>query len=251
MSNDEKPDFEDEEAIEELYKYSQYVYEEELSKYSRIDDKATKYLSVLIAVIGVFSLLGKQLFGDIIPPENIIQIFSLIFATLLFSGLVYSSYLLFGVLNLQTIQKIKLDDDMIIFFKSYSKFQILEAISVDYKKATINNEKCTTKKVKILTKAYNSIAITSVFLFLFIAISIVNEWNNSDVNHPTRSEKMTIEDSNVNLEASKLKDDNKDQKQTGKNSEPVVTSPGLKLSVENYDSGLNDNATKALNEKKD
>ncbi len=62
---------------------------------------------------------------------------------------------------------------------------------------------------------------------------------------------MVIKNSSVSSEDEKPKDDDAAKKNTVKSSEPAVSSPGLKLSLENYDSGLNDEVTTVLNEKND
>ena len=59
---------------EELYKHSKYVLDEEISRFGRIEDKAARFITVVTSLLAVFALTGRQLFGELIPAENNMEI---------------------------------------------------------------------------------------------------------------------------------------------------------------------------------
>ncbi len=184
-----------EKNFEELYKYSQSVLEEEARRSKRIDDKSAKYLSILTAIIGLYTLLGKQIFADIIPPQNITQWIVLISAFLVMVVLVYAWSLLFQVINTRKIETPSLNNAMLLYFADnslYGKKGVFYGLSERNKDVYLNNKKIVRSKADLLSKAYKFIALTVILLLVFVASTIVNEWNEKqEITSPTVEYKIT------------------------------------------------------------
>ena len=166
-------------SLEELYKYSKDVLAQETQRSSRIDDKATKYLSIVTAILGLYALLGKQLFADIIPPNDIFQAIALFFATLLLASLVFSWSILFKIIKTRPIYLLTLSDETLTY---YSKKNLYGEKGIYYEMAQKNKELVEKNKDRIdsksmlLYKAYKAIVLTVILLLIFIISTVVNEW---------------------------------------------------------------------------
>ena len=191
---------EENKSYEALYKYSKEVYEEELKKFSRIDDKATKFLAILTALVGGYSLLGRQIFSDIIPPHNNYDWFSLISGLLVFIGLIVTGVLIFRVIKLADLKKVDLSNEMLVYFKDNNINSIHEGLSWNYKESYEHNLKATEKKTRLLTVGYYSIGVTIAFFILFVISNVVNEWNtnNGNTSLPTSIKGEAMSEKNVN-----------------------------------------------------
>ena len=53
----------------ELYDLSKEIFYEELSRSQRIDEKASKYLTMLTFLLGIFASLSGKLLYSILPPK--------------------------------------------------------------------------------------------------------------------------------------------------------------------------------------
>src|SRR5208283_5521963 len=96
------------EKYKELYNLSKEVLNEELSRFTRIDDKAVKYLSVLTLVAGISGFFGKWIIDNLIPPKTGTEWALVILAFLLFIMIFVSWSLIFNVLRLHNITKMPL-----------------------------------------------------------------------------------------------------------------------------------------------
>ena len=61
------------EKYRELYSLAKEVYNSELNRFDKIDDKAAKYLTSLTFVIGIFGLFGKWIIAEALPPSNLVE----------------------------------------------------------------------------------------------------------------------------------------------------------------------------------
>lgn len=93
------------EKYKELYYLSKEVLNEELSRFNRFDDKATKYLSILTLVAGMSGFFGKWLIDNLIPPKTGLEWTLIVIGSLLFIMIFVSWFLIFNVLKMHTITK--------------------------------------------------------------------------------------------------------------------------------------------------
>lgn len=165
------------EKYKELYNLSKEVLNEELSRFSRIDDKATKYLSILTLVAGVSGFFGKWLIDNLIPPKTTTEWELVILGALLFIMIFVSWFLIFNVLRIHTIIKMPLDAETIDFFDNNELIDIYYALAKGNKDALEENRKITNQKSRRLYHEYISIIINGIILILFLTIFVVHSWN--------------------------------------------------------------------------
>ena len=61
------------EKYRELYSLSKEVYNSELDRFHRVEDKASRYLTCLTFVIGIFGLFGKWIITEALPPSSLVE----------------------------------------------------------------------------------------------------------------------------------------------------------------------------------
>ena len=215
---------------EELYKYSKDVLDEEFQRFKKIDDKATRYLSILTAIIGIYALLGRLTFANLIPPENIVQGVTLVLGISVLAALLYSWYLLFKAVRLHEVKKPPLTDEVFNYFNGNDTSDILYGLAWNNKLAFETNRKTSDEKTKILSKGYRSIAIAVSLLVLFVISSGINEWY-SDA---TTLKQEVITNGEITMpENDTTKAD--EVKEEPKTPEPDVAPPELDTVRESYD----------------
>lgn len=165
-----------EKKYEELYKYSKDLLKEELDRIKALDAKAAMYLSVMGILIGSFSLLGRQVFGDIIPPQSFIQWVVLAFGLLTLAGFIAAAVYLYRVVNQHEVRRLPLKKEVFNAVKEHDIEKIHYSWAVRCRKAFVHNRKTSIRKSNLLKCAYYLIAISLFFLIVFIFSSAVNQW---------------------------------------------------------------------------
>ncbi len=154
----------------ELYDLSKEVFNEEIERYFRADDRATKYLGWLTFFIGALGFLIKWVISDMIPPKNCIACISVILTILVFFASVISWYLAFYVSKQKKLRKIPINEPMQRLFEKDSQ-TIYRSLVLSIESAMLENREITDRKFKLLTYSYNSILV-AMSLFVMLAISI-------------------------------------------------------------------------------
>jgi len=114
------------EKYRELYELSKEVFAEELARSERIDNKASKYLTALTFLLGVFVTFNKQILGSTIPPTNILEWQINIVDILLLVMMVRAWFVIFSVFKIHQYAKIPID---IEFFDNNKLIDIYYAMS--------------------------------------------------------------------------------------------------------------------------
>ena len=99
------------EKYKELFELSKDVFAEELSRSERIDNKASKYLTALTFLLGVFAVFNKQILQSTIPPDNSLEWIIIIIDILLLFLMVVSWFVIFSVFKIHQYAKIPIDID--------------------------------------------------------------------------------------------------------------------------------------------
>lgn len=165
------------EKYKELYDLSKEVLNEELNRFTRIDDKAAKYLSVLTLVAGAATFFGKWLIDNLMPPKTALEWILIIVAFLLCVMIFISWCMIFNVLKLHDVTKIPLNDETIKFFDDNELVNIYYALAKGNKEALAKNRITTDLKSKQLYMGYNAIIACGLCLVLFLSFFIAYKWN--------------------------------------------------------------------------
>jgi len=163
---------------EELYNLSKEVFAEEITRFERIDSKAAKYFTVLLAMMGLIGVLLKWLSDTILPPSSGLEWLLLIVAIVLFVSIAISWFLAFSVLRIHELKKQSINSKTIQFFRNNNLVNIYYGLARLNAEGVKDNRKATNRKSRKLYQAYWMISITMLLLvllgFLFIFYACTN-----------------------------------------------------------------------------
>lgn len=169
------------EKYKELYELSKQVLEEELNRFTRIDDKAAKYLSALTLVAGAAAYFGKWVIDNLIPPKTFLELVLVIIAASLCAAIFVSWFLIFNTLRLHNLTKPPLNDETIKFFDDNIMIDIYYALTKGNRDALKVNRDTTDGKSRRLYRGYNAMIFSVIFLVVFLTLFVAYSWNNPKI----------------------------------------------------------------------
>lgn len=234
---------------EELYKHAKSVFDEELSRFSRIEDKAGRFLTVITALLAVYALAGRQLFGDLLPPENKLELFIVVNAFLVLVSLLFSWAYAFRTLHLQGIKKAPLNNQILDFFRENQIVDIYYAMSEQYSKSLEYNQNINDLKASNIKKSFWFIVLTVILFFIFLIANGFNTSINSktknsneivtNFKHEIQPTVIKVYDCKENKQMSENDSNNTDSKPDKESSNsqpnPDVVAPEFNIVTESFD----------------
>jgi len=215
------------EKYKELYDLSKEVLKEELSRFTRVDDKAAKYLSVLTLVAGAAAYFGKWVIDNLIPPKTVLEWALVIIAAFLCATIFVSWFLIFNALRLHNLTKLPLNDETIKFFDDNRMIDIYYALAKGNRDALKVNRDTTDLKSRRLYHGYKAIIVSGFILVAFLSLFVVHSWNSpKTVKQDERSLTMTKEKNEKPQGSEKPSSDKPD---------PNVVPPTYDVVTEGYD----------------
>lgn len=159
---------------EELYNHSKYVFDEEASRFSRVEDKAARFITVVTSLLAVYALTGRLLFGDFLPVETPSDIVLIVLASLVLLGLLASWGFAFQAMHIQGLKKAPLNDELLSFYNDNELINIYYSMSKRFSEHLVHNRSLTNLKAKNIKRSFWLIVSTVVFFALFILSSAIN-----------------------------------------------------------------------------
>lgn len=159
---------------EELYKHAKYVFDEEISRFGRVEDKAARFITVVTSLLAVYALTGRQLFGDLMPAENIIQKLLLTLAALVLVGLLSSWGFAFYAMHVQGMRKAPLNNKLLSFYNDNELINIYYGMAKQFSVSLEHNRAITDLKAHRIKRSFWCVVATVMFFTLFIIVSAVN-----------------------------------------------------------------------------
>lgn len=178
METKQEPPKIDREKLKVLYEYVKSQFEDEKSRYARLEDKSSKYLTSLNVAIPIFLFIfTKFLEGFTNKEVNCLFMFMTI-TCVSFSFLCFCSAwsFIFRSLKLRNVERPSIESDVFDLFKKYN----LEKMYVDRARAYASAAKAyrqqNLNKTKLMLKAYNEITcatwsfLVSILLIILIKV---------------------------------------------------------------------------------
>lgn len=162
---------------EELYKLSKDGLDEELKRFHQLDEKASRFLSVLSILLVVSGFAGKFAVESVVPPVNLLDWLCLVSALVFIISILIALLIVFSVLMIQNLIKIPMSKTLINFFDTYIYLDAIYALTKGNIDAVTENRNITDRKVKKLTWAYWIIFISIIFAIIFVFAIVVQKWN--------------------------------------------------------------------------
>lgn len=161
---------------EELYKLSKEGLDEELSRFRRLDEKASRYFTVLSILLVALSLAGWFALDLFLPPSNILDWLCLSTAIPVFLCCLVALYFIFSVLRTQPLTKFPVDNELLQFFNKHRYLDILYALTRGNINAVAENRAITDRKTRRLTWGYRFIVVLIIFLLVFALAIVARTW---------------------------------------------------------------------------
>jgi len=165
------------EKYKELYDLSIKVLEEEQQRANRLDEKASRYFSVISFLIGIYGILGSRVITDCIPYKGWMDIILIIFGFVILLGLIIAWFLCFAVFRQHVVVKIPLNEEMIKFFNENELIDIHYTLSKANKDALKENREITDNKSSLLARTYKVLSVIFILMVLMIFIFSMNVWS--------------------------------------------------------------------------
>lgn len=212
------------EKYKELYDLSKEVFSEELGRSARIDDKASKYLTVITFLLGAYAFFCKRILDSILPPKSFLEWFLVIVAGLLLLFLIIAWFIIFWIFKIHEFIKIPIDID---FFKDNKLIDVYYGLSKGIKINLLENRKQINRKSKNLYYGYISICVIVVTLVILSILFATHAWLN-----------QTIKINPVIMRSTTMVEDPKEpkpEKPTEQEPNYDITPPNFDLVTEGFD----------------
>jgi hypothetical protein len=168
------------EKYKALYELSLKILEEEQNRMNRLDEKASRYFSVLSFLIGIYGIFCSKIISDCIPAKGWLDGSLLGLGCLALIGLVVAWLLCFAIFRQHMIKKIPLNDKMVSFFNNNNLADIHYALSKANKDALAENRKVSDKKSSLLAFTYKVLSAVIFFVILMGIVSGVMIWSSKN-----------------------------------------------------------------------
>lgn len=171
---------------EALFNHSKYVFDEESARFTRVEDKASKSITIITSLLAVYALTGRQIFGDLIPISSYVDKLLVILASLVLLGLLTSWFFAFRALQIQGLKKAPLNDKVLSFYNDENLVDIYYAMSKNFSNSLPYNRIITDAKATNIKRSHWCTVATVVFFILFIVSFAINE----NLQHEVKSNKL-------------------------------------------------------------
>jgi hypothetical protein len=157
------------EKYKELYSYSTDILVKEHERFNRADEKASKYGTTFIFLIGAIGFFDKAVLEEMLPPHGIIEWALLVLGV---GGLIFSLwgwYEASSVIRLYPYVSRRLDEDMLSFFRKETLLNVYYALAKENSEAYQENLGFAQIKHERLIKVAGRLRI-SVLILVAVAI---------------------------------------------------------------------------------
>ena len=148
---------------EVFYGLSRELYQQELDRSAVIENKASKFFSVITIILGGFGFFSRSVFNTFIPPNSELELLMIVLIALLFLSVIASWFYLFSVLRVSRWERVNIEPD-------YFEKNELGDIYIGHAKAITNsmysNVKNNEEKAASLQRAYKLMKISIIILIL-------------------------------------------------------------------------------------
>ena len=163
---------------EELYRLSKEGLDEELSRFKRVDEKASRYFSALSILLVVSGFAGRPTLEAMLPPTTLWDWLSVGCGLALLLSLLTAVLVVFSVLRTSyQLTKMPVSHELVRFFDDHQYLDIIYALSKGNVEAVDENRRVSDQKIFRLAWGYRLILLSIFFMALFMLTIVVGAWN--------------------------------------------------------------------------
>ncbi len=165
------------EKYKELFTLSLEAYHEQHKRYEGMSDKASKYITALTLLIGIYVYFVKLLLDNFsIHSKDWCEWTLVVIGLLLFLDSLGTWFILLRVLRLEHLYVIPMNDETIKFYDDNRLIDIYYAMAKGIKDTLIVNEDAISKKSKLLGIAYLLLIFYTSLFFIFSVFYLIYKW---------------------------------------------------------------------------
>lgn len=169
----------EEDKFKELFDLSLYALKEEQERFKRIEEKASKYFTILTVLLGVYGFFVKWIIENIKTPRSDIENLFILLSFVLVCLIFYAWNMMLKILKTRGITKIPMNDEMVDFFEKNKRKDIYKSLAKKNGEVLNKNIEMTEEKADLLDKSHKIIIAMGWFLlfysFLFGIMHIYNK----------------------------------------------------------------------------
>ena len=169
------------EKYKELYDLSIKVLEEEQQRANRLDEKASRYFSVISFLIGIYGILCSRIIIDCMPHKEWVDVTLIGLGFAILIGLIIAWFLCFAVFRQHVIVKIPLNEEMIEFFNDNKLLDIYYTLARANKDALKENRKISDNKSSLLAWTYRALSVVFIFMAVMIFLFGMDIWHKKNL----------------------------------------------------------------------
>lgn len=158
---------------EVLYKLSLDVYNERLTSFQHIQEKASKYFTALTFLIGFSLYYSKWILNRLPHCLSFIDWVMLIESAILITLLIITWFTLLKILRVENFKILPLDDGLLNFFVNNKQIDIYYTMSKGIKEAVKINNETYNKKSGLLSKSYYLLTIDTILIIISLILYVI------------------------------------------------------------------------------
>jgi hypothetical protein len=181
------------EKYKKLFEYSQSAVKDEFERFKNTEQKASNYLSVLTLVLAGAGFFVNWVLERFVPPHNYIEWLLFSLSALILICIATAWYFLFSALGLTDLKVLRLDDEILEFFRQHEDVDVYYYMSQSLSEGLKKNRKTVQDKIAKLKVAYSIICFTVVLLVAFAGFYSYQRWQAPPVKEKNMAEQNTTE----------------------------------------------------------
>ena len=164
---------------EHLYQLTKEGMQEELARFTRIEEKASRYLRVLGLLFVLGSFAGVSVLERFVPPTSLAE-WATLTSALMFLGCVLVALLLsFSVMTVKRLKKIPITDELVTFYDEHAHIDIVDFLTRRNIEAVEYNTHITNQRTRRISWAYGFIIASMLLIAAFLSAALVVYWRAS------------------------------------------------------------------------
>jgi len=167
---------------QELYQLAKEDFAAEVERLSRIEAKATAWLSVLTLLIGVYGLMAGWTLKRVLPPANGIEWVILVLSGLIVLSFAVSWIYVFRVLTVDHRPALAVNTAVIDFYDQNALVSIYYAMAKRISQGSEENRNLLSQKAMRLTKGYYGLITSGILVVIMAIASVSYAWKNPENN---------------------------------------------------------------------
>jgi hypothetical protein len=171
------------EKYKELYTYSTDVLLKEQERFNRADEKASKYSTTFVFLLGIVAFFDKWVLDNLKWPDFPLALpsdmaLSMAAVVGLFALLTSAAgwFLTNHVIKLRPIVSRPLNQEILDFFENQPLLNIYYGFARENSKAYVRNKEATDRKYAFLKWAYNLMKLVLALLAVLIVMYCLHSW---------------------------------------------------------------------------